>query len=96
MKRLIAISVNILIYIIAQSQTRYSLSEQIDMLKTYTFYLGQKKSIDYIVEKFPTQKYETIKAQNNWDLRYLASIQNIVSALKDNLGEDFENMKKKF
>lgn len=76
------------------TQNKYSERELDEMVRTYSFYLGQKFSVDKIVEKFPSLRPEITEAQNLWSVQFKSSVENINKELIINLGTKFDELEK--
>lgn len=93
MKKHLFILFCIFIYGASYSQSEYSETELNKMLKTYSFYLGQLKTINEIEKNHTSYKQEAKIAQDLWNVKFRSSIENITSELNRILGEKFKKFK---
>jgi len=92
MKSRILIIIGLFIYSFTYSQSEYSETELNNMVKTYSFYLGQLTTINEIMENHPAYKLQAKSAQDLWNLKFRSSIENIISELKNSLGDKYKEL----
>jgi len=92
MKIALILVVSLVFTNLAFSQSKYSEAEINNMVKTYSFYLGQLSSVTIATEKFPSLKQDINTAQHLWNLNYKSSIENIVTELMLYFGEKFNGI----
>ncbi|MCK4921314.1 MAG: hypothetical protein KAS71_09725 [Bacteroidales bacterium] len=63
------------------AQNEYSDTELDEMIKSYSFYISQLSTVNGVIEKYPSLKYEANTAQNLWNLKFKSSIDNIENKL---------------
>lgn len=96
MKTIALIFFNIIIINLASAQTKYSDSELNDMIKTYSFYIGQLSTINGVIEKYPSLKQDALTSLSLWNMKFKSSVDNIIYELKLDLGDKFTAFEKEF
>ena len=92
MKTILLICFTFFLFGFTYSQSNYSETEVNNMINTYSYYLGQLKTVNEITNNHPHYKLKAKTAQDLWNIKFRLSIENIITELKKIYGNKFNEI----